>query len=823
MGRDSGGTARARGALRTAGFCLLVVATVALSAAQADAGRLVVRVRGLPAGEHAAAVLLGPNGSHRRLRSRTYVIVRAGVGRYTLTLAPVRIAHTTGLIRTGAIATPTRRSVSVRMTAGRRAVLVGTYGSIVNPGVKTLATSALVSSRGPSGDPTEVVLHGHVAFGNDTILSLPPSQRLPRGLLAHVLHQRFSSSDTVLSVRAARIDEVAPVYSFDIPLTSAPKAAGLGGGESAGCGSPSGVMPYRTLNDITISGGWNTVRVLRHDIPIGVQAEVHFTANAGVDVTGGLGLACSLRASISANGMAGPIPVTAGIEGDLTASAELGAKLSTGGSVHVDAGVSTAGVPPLLIWVPNVAFSDPRFSFTAQRLLGAQADVGVGVKIGIGNDDVASATVKLGSSVALSAQPGSCNWDARFGQFSAEGSLLHWTIESPKTPAFYTKNLWHSACHESGGGSTGGGGPAPGGGPPGGGPAPAPPLHLGAASAIATGWDMGCAILVTKHVACWGALSLDNGESIGEPFGPASEVAGLTGATSIAAGESSFCATLTTGHVACWGYNFNGELGDGTLNSSAQPVTVVGVSNAVQVTVGASHVCALLADGGVKCWGRNDRGQLGDGTLVERHSAVPVAGLSDAVQVSAGGYHTCVLRATRTVACWGTLGDGASESTTPADVPGIATAAKVSAGHYQTCVLLQDHSIHCLGYNVFGGVGDGTTESRSAPVAVVGMADATDLSTGNDHSCAVADGKAWCWGEGHDGELGDGAMPTFSAVPVAVSGPFAAASVSVGTWSACGLTGQGAVACWGGNASSWLGQDLPPSARSVPNAIQGIP
>jgi alpha-tubulin suppressor-like RCC1 family protein len=707
------------------------------------------------------------------------------------------------------------------MTPGRRAVLVGTYGSIVNPGVKTLATSALASSRGPSGDPTEVVLHGHVAFGKGTIVSLPPSERLPRGLLAHVVRQRFTSTDTVLAVHAARVDEVAPVYRFDIPLTPAPKAAGLGGGLSAGCGSPSGVMPYRTINDITISGGWNTVRVLRHDLPIGVRAEVHFTANAGVNVTGGLGLACSLRASISANGMAGPIPVTAGIEGDLSASAELGAQLSTGGSLHVDAGVSTVGIPPLLVWVPNVAFSDPRFFFAAQRLLSAQADVGVGVKVGIGNDDVASATVKLGSSVALTIQPGSCRWDARFGQFSAEGSLLDWTIESPRTPAFYTRGLWHSACHESDGGSTGGGGPAPGGGPPGSGPAP--PVHLGPASAIATGWDTGCAILATRNVACWGALSPGNGESIGEPLWPASEVSGLTGATSIAGGESSICATLTTGHVVCWGYNFNGELGDGTLNSSAHPVTAVGVSNAVQVTVGASHACAVLADGGVKCWGRNDRGQLGDGTLVERHTAVPVVGLSDAIQISAGGYQTCVLRATHTVACWGALGDGPSESTTPVDVPGITTAEKVSAGHYQTCVLLLDHSIRCWGYNGFGGVGDGTTESRSAPVAVLGMTNATDLSTGNDHSCAVADGQAWCWGEGHDGELGDGTMPSFSAVPVAVSSPFAATSVSVGTWSACGLTGTGAVACWGGNASAWLGQDVQPSARSVPNAIQGIP
>jgi hypothetical protein len=192
-------------------------------------------------------------------------------------------------------------------------------------------------------------------------------------------------------------------------------------------------------------------------LPVGVRAAVHFTAEAGVKVTGGLGVGCSVQASISANGMAGPIPVTAAIQGELSASAGVGGILDSGGSLHVDVGASTLGTPPVLLWVPEVTFSNPSFGFTAQKFAQASAGIGVAVKLGVGNDNVASATLNLGSSIDFSAQPGACTWDARFGQFSAEGKLLRWNIESPKTPTLFTKQLWHDAC----GGSAGGGSNAP--------------------------------------------------------------------------------------------------------------------------------------------------------------------------------------------------------------------------------------------------------------------------------------------------------------------------------------------------------------------------
>lgn len=430
---------------------VLVFGLVFVSTAVAATGSLSLRVAGLPAGQAPDGALRMPGGQVHSVRVDQLIVAKARVGVYRLTLRDVRIAHRTGPVRIGALAVPARRVVSVRVLPDARAKLVGSYGTIINPGVRSLTSGVVVSVGGSATNPTSIVLRGHRTFGANTILSLSPSPNLPRGLLSHVSRVARRGGNTAVSLRAASPYEVVPEMQFDVPgvVAKASAATGHVASGSAECGGVSGVSPYRQIQNISFSGGWNTLSLFGHNTPIGVQAAVHFTAAAGVNVTGGLGVSCSLSASVSASGMAGPIPVTAAIEGQLSAFAGVGGVLNAGGSVHVDAGALTVGLPPTLLWVPSVSFSNPKFTLTTQKFAKASASIGVAAKVGIGNDYVASATIDLGSSVDFSAQPGSCTWDARFGQFSAEGKLLGWNIQSPKTPPLFTEQLWHSACRET--------------------------------------------------------------------------------------------------------------------------------------------------------------------------------------------------------------------------------------------------------------------------------------------------------------------------------------------------------------------------------------
>ncbi len=76
----------------------------------------------------------------------------------------------------------------------------------------------------------------------------------------------------------------------------------------------------------------------------------------------------------------------------------------------------------------------------------------------------------------------------------------------------------------------------------------------------------------------------------------------------------------------------------------------------------------------------------------------------------------------------------------------------------------------------------------------------TSLSPGDYHTCAVADGAAYCWGNGTQGQLGNGGMVD-SNIPVAVSSSGVLAGKTV-TAIAAGYNHTCAVAssrihCWG--------------------------
>lgn len=205
-------------------------------------GRLEVRVSGLPKGQRPAAVLRGPGGLKRSVPAGGLSLAAARVGRYRLALVSVTIARTSGPVKKGAVAKPSRKSVSVRVSAAKRVTLQGTYGSIINPGIKAFR-GRVVSVAGSPGDPITVVLPGRVRFAKDAILSIAPGGVLPRGLLSRVVGVKYGGGNTTVSVRAASIYDVAPVFEFDVPLALSPQVVS----RIASCSGISGLSPYRTI------------------------------------------------------------------------------------------------------------------------------------------------------------------------------------------------------------------------------------------------------------------------------------------------------------------------------------------------------------------------------------------------------------------------------------------------------------------------------------------------------------------------------------------------------------------------------------------------
>jgi alpha-tubulin suppressor-like RCC1 family protein len=306
----------------------------------------------------------------------------------------------------------------------------------------------------------------------------------------------------------------------------------------------------------------------------------------------------------------------------------------------------------------------------------------------------------------------------------------------------------------------------------------------------------------------------------------------------VTAGRDYSCGLTSDQLAFCWGANYAGALGNGTANQSLIPAAVSGGLHFRQIDAGNEHACGVTTDNRAYCWGENQLGQLGDGSITDRLSPRAVAGGLRFRQVSAGMLHTCGVTTDDRVYCWGwdgygQLGDTASlnKQKRPVRVDTGRRFRSVSAGGRHTCGVTTDNRAFCWGDGSTGQIGDGLiVEKRTRPRAVAGglvfrEVVAQAQSTSGGYSCGVTtDNKAYCWGLNFDGQLGDGTT-TQRVKPVAVAGGIQFRGLSLGERHTCGASTGNVAYCWGYNYYGQLGDGGPlgdaASVHLSPFAVTG--
>ena len=301
----------------------------------------------------------------------------------------------------------------------------------------------------------------------------------------------------------------------------------------------------------------------------------------------------------------------------------------------------------------------------------------------------------------------------------------------------------------------------------------------GKPTVVSAGDTHTCAI-VDEKLYCWGEAGsgrLGKGAS-SDTIAPVLVPDLPAPVTAVSAGANWTCAVAAS-RAYCFGANDAGQLGDGTTSPGHAAASAVVdakgiVENVVKVSSNGDHSCLLTSAGAVMCWGHHDYGTALGNPSVDGTSAraVPVIGLpGPASDMFMAGWHGCAL-VNGGVWCWGRndlgeLGNGKRDhSVTPVQPVGLASNVTMIHGaggdddSDATCAL-HGSELVCWGAGQYGRLGYGAASERDTPTKVdttsFPQAAVVSLAGGFDHFCAAfANGEIRCWGQGKNGELGDG-------------------------------------------------------------------
>lgn len=336
---------------------------------------------------------------------------------------------------------------------------------------------------------------------------------------------------------------------------------------------------------------------------------------------------------------------------------------------------------------------------------------------------------------------------------------------------------------------------------------------------VATGYSHTCAISESKALYCWGKN--DDGQvgdgTLVQQMYP-QRVSANSRWKQVSSGERHSCAITEQNDLYCWGNNDHAQFGNGTTSGNNRPVALLESQKWAEVVAGSTQTCAIDDEQQLFCWGSGFRGPYGDPNLLPMR----IGAEHDWVAVGSGSEHSCGITTTSDMYCWGRndnfqLGTGNNdEQETPqslvlvgespddgwahVSLKGSASLAvdgdangyfwgplaniastfpsllsqpttkllRLSAGTHHFCWIEEARDLHCSGRNSNGQVGVGYIgQTGYADGNIEPRGEWSEVSAASTHTCGIRDGALMCWGDNASGQLGDGTVQQRTA-PVRV-------------------------------------------------------
>ena len=396
-----------------------------------------------------------------------------------------------------------------------------------------------------------------------------------------------------------------------------------------------------------------------------------------------------------------------------------------------------------------------------------------------------------------------------------------------------------------------------------------------------------CGIRVNdSRVLCWG-----NGDygQLGDGSTSAHSVSNpnvTTDSSSYSSMEVGYYHTcgirVNDSRVLCWG---NGTLGDGETTENLNPNVTTDNSSYSSISAGRLHTCGIRAnDSRVLCWGESLYGRLGDGqsgvdvlnpnltTDTSPYKKGFTQGEEVLVSILGNAYIKkgeiwklgCRAYDFTTYSSWmnstamtilsspptmATVKINSTTNSSTENIKGYCNATdtdgddlayqyqwyngstvyfngtlfkdgSISAGEFHTCgIRANDSRVLCWGDGDEGQLGDGSTavHNNSNPNITTDSSAYSSVSAGSYHTCGIRqnDSRVLCWGRGNSGQLGDnGQIEKTNPTLTTDTSPYS--SVSAGEDYTCGIrTNDSRVLCWGRSTEGQLG-DGETTTRLVP-------